>query len=388
MSGGDLRFLILKSVPADLAQAFEAGAQPMPQARLARGGWRFEGDALAALRARMAAGRQTLAQAYGAPLYGIKTGLNEAFVLTRGRRDALVAADPASAELLKPFLIGENLKRWHVEGDDLWLIYTPKNRVAIDDYPAIRDHLLPFREQLEARATKQGWWELQQAQAAYEAAFLSPKLIYPHFNDKPNFSFDPSFAFSNDKSYIIPNPPAWMTAILNAKAVWQQLVHLAPAVQRGYREARVQYVSLLVLPDPGADAPRLAALAKNAADASIGLWELTKSTHRRLADLHPSVALMSAFAKWPNLNFAQIAHPARAGRVQDRHPGRRARSVGPLSSRQARRCRRARRAHRQCGVPIQRPRLSLVRSVQGRHRPDRSDISGPVLAYADPLLIV
>jgi hypothetical protein len=111
---------------------------------------------------KMAAGRRTLAEAFGPPLYGIKTGLNDAFVLTRAQRDTLVAKDARSTHLLKPFLVGENLKRWHVESDDLWLIYTPKNRVKIEDYPAIRDHLIPFREALEGRATDQNWWELQQ----------------------------------------------------------------------------------------------------------------------------------------------------------------------------------------------------------------------------------
>ena len=45
-----------------------------------------------------------------------------------------------------------------------WLIYIPKGRIAIDEYPAIRDHLLPYKDKLEKRATKQAWFELQQAQ--------------------------------------------------------------------------------------------------------------------------------------------------------------------------------------------------------------------------------
>ena len=302
----DLRFLNLASIPADLGKAFEEESTPMPQARLLRGGWRFEGDRLAALRAKMAAGRQTLSEAYGSPLYGIKTGLNEAFVVSRSRRDALIAADAKSAVLLKPFFIGENLKRWHVESDDLWLIYTPKNTIAIDDYPAVRDHLSPFRVKLDARATKQNWWELQQAQAAYLPAFLGPKLIWPHFNDKPNFSFDATLSLSNDKSYILPGPPPWLAAALNAKAIWQQLVHLAPAVQRGYREARVQYVAKLIVPDPGEGAAALSALAGSAADAASALWRLKRSVHDRLGDLHPSAAKLFAFAAWPSLTFPQL----------------------------------------------------------------------------------
>ena len=126
---------------------------------------------------------------YGPPLYGIKTGLNDAFIASREIRDALIARDARSAEILKPFLIGENLKRWHVESDDLWLIYTPKNRINIEDYPAVRDHLAPFREALGKRATKQNWWELQQAQAAYEEFLKHQSVIWRDISKGPTFSF-------------------------------------------------------------------------------------------------------------------------------------------------------------------------------------------------------
>ena len=38
----------------------------------------------------------------------------------------------------------------------------------IDAYPAIGDWLLPFKPELEQRATKKEWYELQQAQLAYQ----------------------------------------------------------------------------------------------------------------------------------------------------------------------------------------------------------------------------
>ena len=124
---------------------------------------------------RSLSGRKTLGEVYGAPLYGIKTGLNEAFVIDRATRDRLVAQDPKSAELLKSFLRGENIKRWRVESEDLWLINTPKGKVDIERYPSIRNWLLPFKPELEKRATKQEWWELQQAQLAYQPRYGSTK---------------------------------------------------------------------------------------------------------------------------------------------------------------------------------------------------------------------
>jgi hypothetical protein len=124
--------------PADLGQAFAKGARSMPRTRLSAETWRVEDDASARLRDKIVNGRRTLGEVYGAPLYGIKTGLNDAFVIDTPTRDRLVKADPKSAELLKPFLRGENVKRWRVEPEGLWLINTPKGKVGIDAYPAVR----------------------------------------------------------------------------------------------------------------------------------------------------------------------------------------------------------------------------------------------------------
>lgn len=122
-----LRFWNVKTaVPEKFSEAFQAAAQEMPQGCLTGEAWQFEGDAFASLRQKLLDGHPTLKAVYGAPLYGIKTGLNEAFVLSRAQRDALLAQDPHSADLLKPFLEGKDLKKWRVEPRDLWLFTSRK----------------------------------------------------------------------------------------------------------------------------------------------------------------------------------------------------------------------------------------------------------------------
>lgn len=301
---GDLHFLNLKARPDDLPRSFDNGRQAMPRARLSGSGWRFEGDRLAELRARLAAGRKTLGEVYGPPLRGIVTGLNEAFVLSRAERDALVEADPRSAGLLKPFLIGENLKRWHIDSDDLWLIYTPKNRVDINAYPAVRDHLAPFRERLEARATKQNWWELQQAQAAYEPAFNAPKLVWPHFQDKASGLLDSDHHFLNNKAFFIPNPPSGLVATFNSRLLWALLRQIAREKRGGYIEAEAQYVAQLPSPDFGGEASALHNLAAACAEDAEMLAELIARVQRRFGDIHHAAARLPAFADWPNLDNA------------------------------------------------------------------------------------
>ncbi|MCC4242973.1 Eco57I restriction-modification methylase domain-containing protein [Stappia indica] len=282
-----LRFWNLKRLPeANFRASFETHAETYPQDALSSGSWELESPALKALRDKIRKGRKTLKQVYGSPARGIVTGLNEAFVIDTPTKNRLCEQDPKSAELLKPFLEGRDLKRWHAEPRGLWIIYIPKNRIAIDDYPAIRDWLLPFKERLEKRATKQEWFELQQAQEAYAGPFTKPKISYPHFNDKINFTAELKGSFSNDKSYFIPTAGAFLLAYLNSAISWFFLSNLAPAVRGGFHELRVQYVEQLPIPT-ATDIQKadLTALAEACQTAAKQRFKLQEDLIRRIPDL-------------------------------------------------------------------------------------------------------
>jgi hypothetical protein len=286
---GDLAFLKVEDdVPDDLTAAFAKQATAMPRARLGAGSWQFEDAPLAALRDKIVRGRKTLGEVYGPPLRGIVTGLNEAFVVDRATHDRLIAADPKSAELLKPFLRGENVRRWRVESEDLWLINTPKGKVDIDAYPAIRKWLLPFRPALEARATKQEWWELQQAQLAYQAKFHGKKIVWAHFQIERLFSIDDSGSFLNNKCFFLDRTDTELLAILNSQLAWSELRSIARIKRGGYIEMEAQYVERLPIPDmsPAARA-RLAALGETCTQAARRRWEIVCATRHRLLDLAP-----------------------------------------------------------------------------------------------------
>ena len=56
------------------------------------------------------------------PLFGIKTGLNEAFLIDTPTRQALIAADPQSSEIIRPYIRGQDIERWHAAWAGLWMI--------------------------------------------------------------------------------------------------------------------------------------------------------------------------------------------------------------------------------------------------------------------------
>lgn len=53
---------------------------------------------------------------------GILNGLNEAFIVDRATRDRLIAEHPSSADVLKPFLRGRDVKRWSIDFAEKYLI--------------------------------------------------------------------------------------------------------------------------------------------------------------------------------------------------------------------------------------------------------------------------
>lgn len=284
-----INFWKLQTLPeGNFSTAFGVAAQLFPQAKLGAGSWELENPALRALREKIIDGKKTLKDVYGSPQRGIVTGLNEAFIVDRATRDRLVRDDPKSEELLKPFLEGKDLKRWAAEPRDLSIIYIPKNAVDIEKYPAIKAHLLPFKERLEARATKQEWFELQQAQAAYIPALSSMKISYPHFLPQPSFLFETAGAYSNDKTYFIPTKDEHLVSYLNSNSAWFWLSGQAPAVRGGFHEMRVQYLETLPLPNWGDDTKqRLAELAQANRKASIGQLTTSVAFRRRIPDLCP-----------------------------------------------------------------------------------------------------
>jgi type I restriction-modification system DNA methylase subunit len=107
------------------ASSLQSDAAPLGKESYAAE-WQLEGVEAAALRAKLTHGHATLKQAVGSPYRGVLTGLNEAFVINRATRDRLVLADVDSTPLFKPFLKGDDIERWRVESQDLWLILLPK----------------------------------------------------------------------------------------------------------------------------------------------------------------------------------------------------------------------------------------------------------------------
>lgn len=134
--------------PEALTRQVAALRFPLPRAGFSKSAWVLEPPPVLALMEKLRRGGVPLKDYAGAePMYGVKTGFNEAFVVDQAKRDRLVADDARSAELLKPFLRGEDIGRWAAEWERRWMIFARRG-TAIHDYPAVLRHLETFRREL------------------------------------------------------------------------------------------------------------------------------------------------------------------------------------------------------------------------------------------------
>ncbi len=182
--------------------------------------------------------------------YGIKTGFNKAFIIDEATRAILIKKDPKSIDLIKPFVVGDDVRNYEIRDKGKFIILT-KIGVKIDEYPAIFEHLSQYQDELEKRWDKGNhWWELRACD--YYDEFLKPKIIYPVIAKESRFTIDKIGYFSNDKTFIIPQEDFELLGFLNSKLVWYYLKSVCSVLgdpnKGGRLELRAIYVYTIPVP--------------------------------------------------------------------------------------------------------------------------------------------
>ncbi len=178
--------------------------------------------------------------------YGIKTGLTEAFVISDETQNGLISRDNKSSEIIRPFVLGRNIKPYAIPEAEKYLIKFEKgftnshrkNQEAwawlFSEYPVICDYLIPFKDKAEKRTDKGDyWWELRACD--YYQEFEKPKIMYQKFQVKPCFIYDDQGLYCNDSMWIISKDDKVLLAILNSNMGWWLISKYCTAIQNGYQ---------------------------------------------------------------------------------------------------------------------------------------------------------
>jgi len=203
---------------------------------------------------------------------GILTGLNEAFIINQQKYDELVAADPTSAEILKPILRGRDIKRYKTEWAGLYLIashngYRSSNgkdvpRIQLErDYPAVFTYMKSVGDSIAHGTIKskgkglydrddQGahWSNLRDC--AYFYLFQTEKIVIPSMVNEATYYYDNNHFYGNDKTTIMTGVSLkYICAIQNSVVAWSYMSQIASSKQGGFYEIKPMYISQLPVPD-------------------------------------------------------------------------------------------------------------------------------------------
>ena len=157
----------------------------------------FEGDGAWVILSPIEQSIKQKIEAVGTPLkdwdiqinYGIKTGCNEAFIVSTEKRNEILAncqtedERKRTEELIRPILRGRDIKRYEYNWANLWLINTHNGirgkleRIHIENYPAVKEHLDQYWNKISKRADK-GDTPYNLRNCAYLDLFFQPHICW------------------------------------------------------------------------------------------------------------------------------------------------------------------------------------------------------------------
>ena len=193
---------------------------------------------------------------------GILTGYNAAFIIDDSTRQALIAEDSESSEIIKPILRGRDIQRYQPRWAGMWLIATfPSLRVDIGNYPSVEKHLLSFgKDRLEQsgkrlagggrsrKRTPHSWFELQDVIGFHED-FAKEKLFWMDMSPEGRFAHSYAEEYCNDKVFIMTGRSLrYLCAILNSTLITWRMKSTALTTGMGLLQWKKFAVERLPIP--------------------------------------------------------------------------------------------------------------------------------------------
>lgn len=258
----------------DLTSYADENAYTVPRSTLSSHGWTLADEESLKLTDKIRAQSRPLGEYVGKRMYyGVKTALNEAFVVDTPTKNQLIAEDPRSEDLLKPFLVGKDIKRYAISDEGRYLIFMPngwtrsKAIAKVDywkwlreSYPAIARHLSKFEDKARLREDQgEFWWELRPC--AYYDVFERPKIVWPGISKEITaFALDEQGFYGNDNNQIIASGDLYLLGILNSSLSRFVLRNTCDKVQGGFYRLKIIYIQQI---------PIRTIMASNPADVSL-----------------------------------------------------------------------------------------------------------------------
>jgi type I restriction-modification system DNA methylase subunit len=224
-------------------------------------GWALVNRREAALIDKLKKSRTTLKEFLDGKLFfGIKTGLNEAFVIDEKMKDEFILKNAGSKDILRPYLMGRDIKRYEKPRAGNYLLYLPngwterryngikdKWKAFEAEFPAIAKHLSKFESKAKARYDQgKFWWELRPC--VYYSEFEKEKIMLPDISQRGNFILDDRNTFCSNTCYILSSNSRFLLGILNSSLISFFYRNIASVYRGGYLRFFIEYMVQIPLP--------------------------------------------------------------------------------------------------------------------------------------------
>ena len=177
---------------------------------------------------------------------GILTGLNKAFIIDDCTRSALIQRNERCKEVIKPLVIGREIKRWHCQSNASWIIVT---HIGIDmsQYPAIFEHLSQWKRELIDRQDQGNhWWELRSCD--YYEIYEGPKIMWGNMGLEPRFAYSTVPLYTVAPANTMPVDDFFLLGLLNSEIARRFFQRTAIARGGNYLEFKPMYVKQFPVP--------------------------------------------------------------------------------------------------------------------------------------------
>jgi hypothetical protein len=340
--------------------AFVAPRRHQIPTRLLRNeGWVLEGPQVLTLLEKIRMTGVPLEEYAGcSPLMGLKTGLNEAFLIDGATRDRLIQESRSSEEVIRPLLRGRDAARWQSRDSGCFLITIPSSEnndwpwseagdraetVFRTSYPAIYNHFQPHRQALIKRQDKgRFYWELRSCD--YMDEFAKPKIMWQEIQFHSWYCWDKRGSIVNNKMFFLPTKDLALVGILCSPLQWWHLTRVLPHMKDealNPASFMMENVRISTGPQPQAQAIRETVLSLLALTERIRAFEseTVQEAHRRFSLPQPDgkvVSLLPLTADVFATRLLKLAgvkppSPKLSGEIADFHRQSRSRQVELLT---------------------------------------------------------
>ena len=326
MTDGFRSLFIAEKIPASLEMALVEQGVDCDSSALAQSEWTFQASASTRLFQKiMSAGRPLNDIVAGRMFFGVKTGLNEAFITDQLTHDQLVQDDPSCEEILRPLLRGEDLRPWYQEDGGDWLITIPcgwtrktfgKDIAEADvwqlfahRYPSIAAFLLPFADGGRNRCDKgEYWWELRPCD--YYTVFEQDKIVWPDISKLPRYSLSSKGYYVEATGFALDNSDPALLGVLQSRVLWFTVSQICTPLRlrAGLWQYRMKTQFIRRLPIPHMPDAALGAFAMQITDLARTRYALHQRVrHRLLTDFGtPEKKLNQKLTAWWELDFPAL----------------------------------------------------------------------------------